>query len=122
MQNKLLKGIYEIWKSILRLVFFLWHKCICIRVYLFHTTGVQADVEQRFVAELRWVVAEHHIWASNSHPFVLQPAKQPGQLTVTVKGVTAQVTGREEERAEENVKYGNTYRKQSLFSTKQIIY
>lgn len=52
------------------------------------------------MAQLRRVVAEHGIRASNSQPFLLEPADQPEQLTVTLKGVTAQVTGREEGREE----------------------
>lgn len=73
---------------------------VCISVYLFHTTGKPADVEQGLVAQLRRVVAEHGIRASNSHPFVLEPADQPVQQTVTIKGVKAQVTGGEEDRKE----------------------
>lgn len=59
------------------------------------TTGEQANVEQRLVAELRRVVTEHGFRASNSHPFLSEPADQPKQFTVTLKGVTAQVTGEE---------------------------
>lgn len=59
------------------------------------TTGEQADVEQRLVAELRRVVTEHGFRASNSHPFLSEPADQPKQFTVTLKGVTAQVAGEE---------------------------
>lgn len=65
---------------------------------LFRTAGEQADVEQGLVAELRRVVAEHGIRAADSHPFLLQPADQPEELTVTLKGVTAQVAGGEEDR------------------------
>lgn len=67
---------------------------------MFHTTGEQADIKQGMVAEFRRVVAEHGIWASNSHPFFLEPADQPEQLTVTVKGVTTHVTGEQEDRKE----------------------
>lgn len=58
-----------------------------------HTAGEQADVEQGLVAELGRVVAEHGTRALNSHPFFLEPAHQPEQLTVTLEGVTAQVAG-----------------------------
>lgn len=68
---------------------------VCISVYLFSTAGEQADVEQGLVAELRRVVTEHGVRPSNSHPFLLQPTDQPEQLTVALKGVNAQVTGRE---------------------------
>lgn len=71
-----------------------------ISLYLFHTTGEQADVEQGLVAELRRMLAEHGVRASNSHPFLLEPADQPEQLTVTLEGVTAQITGGEEDRDE----------------------
>lgn len=71
-----------------------------MQVYLFHTTGEQADVEQGMVAELRRVVTEHGIRASNSHTFLLEPGDQPEQLTVALKGVPAEVTGREEDREE----------------------
>lgn len=66
-------------------------------MYSLHTAGEQADIEQGLVAELRRVVAEHGIWVLNSHPFLLEPADQPKQLTVALKGVTTQVTGRVED-------------------------
>lgn len=66
-------------------------------MYEFCTTVEQADVEQGLVAELRRVVAEHGLRTLNSHAFVLEPIDQPGQLTVTLKVVTAQVTGGEED-------------------------
>lgn len=62
-------------------------------VFVFRTTGEQADVEQGMVAELRRVVTEHGIRASNSHTFLLEPGDQPEQLTVTLKGVPAEVAG-----------------------------
>lgn len=65
-----------------------------------HTAGEQADVEQGVVAELGRVVAEHGVRASHSHPFLLEPADQPEQLAVALEGVTAQVAGGEEDRAE----------------------
>ena len=65
---------------------------------LFHTTGQQADVEQGLVAEFRRVVAEHGVRTSDSHPSLLEPADQPEELTVTVKGVAAQVAGGEKTR------------------------
>lgn len=67
---------------------------------LFHTTCEQADIEQGLVAELRRVVAEHGIGALNSHPFFLEPAHQPEQLTVTLEWVATQVTGGEEDTTE----------------------
>lgn len=66
----------------------------------FPTTGRQADVEQRLVAEFRRVIAEHGLRPSNSHPFLLEPADQAEQLAVTLKGVTAQVAARDEKREE----------------------
>lgn len=63
----------------------------------FHTTGEQADIEQGLVAELWRVVTEHGVRTPDSHSFLLEPADQAEQLTVTLKGVTAQVTGGEEE-------------------------
>ena len=67
---------------------------------MFRTTGEPADVEQGLVAQLRRVVAEHGFLASNSHPFLLEPADQPVQRTVTIKGVKAQVAGGEEDKEE----------------------
>lgn len=46
------------------------------------------------------MVTEHGIRASNSHTFLLEPGDQPEQLTVALKGVPAEVTGREEDREE----------------------
>lgn len=40
------------------------------------------------------MVTEHGVWSPHLHPFLLKPADQPEQLTVTVKGVAAQVTGK----------------------------
>lgn len=47
------------------------------------------------MAELRGVVAEHGLGTPEPHAFVPEPADQPVELTVTLEGVTAQVTGRE---------------------------
>ena len=74
---------------------------------MLRTTGEQADVEQGSVSQLRRMVAEHGVRASNPHPFLLEPANQPKQLTVTIKGVTAQVTGGEEGREEGDHSWGN---------------
>lgn len=57
------------------------------------TTGKQADVEQRLVAELGGLVAQHGLRAADLHPFLPQPPDEPGQLTVTLEGVVAQVAG-----------------------------
>lgn len=46
------------------------------------------------------MAAEHGIRTSNAYPFFLEPADQTEQLTVTLKGVTAQVTGGEEDMEE----------------------
>jgi len=55
----------------------------------FLTTGELADIEQRLAKDLRWVVAEHGVRASNLHPFILERPYQSGHLAVTLKGVTA---------------------------------
>lgn len=57
------------------------------------TTREQADVEQRLVAELGGLVAQHGLRAADLHPFLPQPPDEPGQLTVTLEGVVAQVAG-----------------------------
>lgn len=79
----------------MRFVIFATCNRVRVSVHLFRTTGEQADVEQGLVAELGRVIAEHGVWASNSHSFLLEPDDQPVQLTVTLKVVTAQVTGGE---------------------------
>lgn len=58
----------------------------------FRTAGEQAGVEQRLVAELRGVVAEHGFGTPKSHTFVPEPADQPKQFTMTLEGVPAEVT------------------------------
>lgn len=56
------------------------------------TTGEQADVKQRLVAELGRLVAQHSLGTPHLHASVPQPADQAGQLAVALEGVVAQVT------------------------------
>lgn len=58
------------------------------------TTGKQADVQQRLVAELGGLVAQHGLRTAHLHTPVPQPADQPGQLAVALEGVVAQVAAR----------------------------
>lgn len=59
-----------------------------------NTTGEQADVEQRLVAELGGLVAQHGLGTPHLHTSVPQPADQAGQFAVALEGVVAQVTAR----------------------------
>lgn len=69
------------------------------------TAGEQADVEQRLVAELRGVVAERGFGTPKSHAFVPEPADQPEQFTMTLEGVTAEVTGQERRAVNTNTQH-----------------
>lgn len=57
------------------------------------TAGEQADIEQRLVAELRRVAAQHGFRTPKPHAFVPEPADQPEEFTMTLQGVTAEVAG-----------------------------
>lgn len=73
----------------------------------FRTTGEQADVEQRLAQQLGRLPAQHVLRPADPHPFLLEPADQPKQLTVTIKGVTAQVAAGEEDTEEVDQSWRN---------------